>query len=67
VDQYYLYSEAANFWLPTWYFQRKPYFQPPFVIPYTDHELVVVDSDGVVVQNAVLEAGTGAVYIPGVT
>jgi len=66
VDQYYLYSDATDFWLPVWYFQRKPYFQPPFVVPYTDDAMVVVDSSGVVVQDAVLEAGTGAVYIPGV-
>jgi hypothetical protein len=36
-------------------------------VPYTDDAMVVVDSSGVLVQDAVLEDRTGAVYIPGVT
>ena len=66
MDDYYLLNIETDFWLPLWYFQRKVYYQPPFMVPYTDLEMVVVTADGDLVPGAVLEAATGAVYIPGI-
>ena len=65
MQAHFLLNAETDFWLPLYYFQRKPYFQPAFFVPHTNLAMVAVDADGELVAGAVLEAETGAVYIPG--